>query len=146
MRKVNHRSGLINIHCCSVIKQKTSSTETQLYNSSTLREYLVLFLLPNLTFGHAGECEQGDRIMLEAEMTWRQKRLLSAPLRPFVYLHDRHTEVGIDEGCGPTCLDRAELWKRHSFRPMLCSYAPVMISHSVCNTVFQVLKNSQHFL
>lgn len=27
-----------------------------------------------------------------------------------IYLHDRNTEVGVDECCGAPCLDRAELW------------------------------------
>lgn len=45
-------------------------------------------------------------------MTRVQKQPLLAPLRRYVYLHDGNTEVGVDEGRGPACLDRAELWKR----------------------------------
>lgn len=28
------------------------------------------------------------------------------------FLHDRNAEVGVDEGCGPTCLDRAEIYHK----------------------------------
>lgn len=41
-----------------------------------------------------------------------QTRLLTASLHFRLYLHDRNAEVGVDEGCGATCLDRGELWKR----------------------------------
>lgn len=71
-----------------------------------------------LAFQHADSCvsENVREVKKQGKNdTNRQKRLLPAPLRhsQCVYLHDRNAEVGVDEGCGPTCLNRAELWKRH---------------------------------
>ena len=75
--------------------------------------------------------------------------MLVAPVRQaqFVYLHDRNAEVGVDEGCGSTCLDWAELWKttfHHLVFMCSCHENPLCLLPCVEVTIFLSSFNLTH--
>lgn len=62
----------------------------------------------------------------------RQDRRAAAPLPCFLvaragppHLDHRHTEVGIDKGCGTTGLHRAQLEKEQKYEPW--PYLPILL-------------------
>ena len=130
---------------------RCSSAEAHLYNSSIVVKNLmavVVMMWPFsiLTAAPENVREVQDNPAWGKNITGRQKEAAFRHSRG-VYLHDRNTEVGVDEGCGATCLDRAELWKRTFLQScVLCLCDPVMKSYSVCGTVFKTSLKAILFL